>query len=54
MNLQVGKGAVVQSIYKTFLDAGKLSGDDAARHDVVIEEIAKCDAAIAGLSGNYQ
>ncbi len=43
-----------QRIYKTFLDAGKLSGDDAARHDVVIEEIAKCDAAIAGLSGNYQ
>jgi hypothetical protein len=36
------------------MDAGKLSGDDAARQDVVIEEIAKCDAAIARLSGNYQ
>jgi serine/threonine protein kinase/tetratricopeptide (TPR) repeat protein len=42
-----------QRIYKTFLDAGKLSGDDAARQDVVIEEIAKCDAAIARQSGNY-
>jgi hypothetical protein len=38
-----------ERIYKTFLDAGKLSGDDAARHDVVIEEIANCDAAIPRL-----
>jgi len=40
-----------QEIYKTFLDAGKLTGEDAARLDVVIEEIARCDAAIARLTG---
>jgi hypothetical protein len=43
-----------QEIYKIFVNAGKLSGDDAARLVVVTEEIAKCDAAIARLSGNYQ
>ncbi len=41
-----------QKIYKTFLDAGKLTGEDAAGLDVVIEEIARCDAAIVRLSGN--
>jgi non-specific serine/threonine protein kinase/serine/threonine-protein kinase len=40
------------SIYKAFHEAGKLSGDDAARRDVVTEEIAKCDAAIVHLSRN--
>jgi serine/threonine protein kinase len=39
-----------QEIYKTFLDAGKLTGDDATRLDVVTEEIARCDAAIAQLT----
>jgi hypothetical protein len=41
-----------QETYKVFYDAGKLSGDDAARLEVVTEEIAKCEAAIARLSGN--
>ena len=41
-----------QKTYKTFLDAGKLTGEDAARLDAVIVEIAKCDSAIAGLTGN--
>lgn len=40
-----------QRIYKIFLDAGKLTGEDAARLDAVIEGIARCDAAIARLSG---
>jgi len=40
-----------QEIYKTFLDAGKLAGEDAARLDTVIEGITKCDAAIGKLTG---
>jgi hypothetical protein len=39
-----------QDIYKTFLDAGELTGDDATRLDVVTEDLAKCDAAIARLT----
>jgi hypothetical protein len=39
-----------QEIYQIFLDAGKLTGDDATKLDVVNEEIAKCDAAIARLT----
>lgn len=38
-------------IYKTFRDAGKTTGEDAARVDVTTEEIARCDAAIARLTG---
>jgi hypothetical protein len=41
-----------QEIYRTFLDAGTLVGEDAARLDTVIAEIARCDAAIARLTGN--
>ena len=41
-----------QEIYKTFLDAGTLTGDDATRLDVVTEEILKCDSAIARRTGN--
>ena len=41
-----------QEIYKVFRDAGKTTGEDAARLDAVIEGIAKCDAAIARLGGN--
>lgn len=36
-------------IYKAFRDAGKTTGEEAGWVDVVTEEIAKCDAAIAGL-----
>lgn len=39
-----------QEIYGVFRDAGKLTGEDAARLDTVIEEIAKCDATIARLT----
>ena len=35
-----------QAIYKIFLDAGKLTGEDAARLDAVNEAIAKCNTAI--------
>jgi non-specific serine/threonine protein kinase/serine/threonine-protein kinase len=35
-----------QAIYKIFLNAGKLTGEDAARLDTVNEAIAKCNAAI--------
>ena len=38
-------------IYRVFRDAGKLSGEEAAKVSVVTEEIAKCDAAIARLGG---
>jgi tetratricopeptide (TPR) repeat protein len=38
-------------IYKIFLDAGKLTGEDAARLDTVVEAIARCDAAMARLGG---
>ena len=38
-----------QEIYKALREAGKITGEDAARLDVVTEEIAKCDAAIARL-----
>jgi hypothetical protein len=38
-------------IYKSFRDAGKLTGEEASRVDVVSQEIAKCDAAIARLTG---
>jgi eukaryotic-like serine/threonine-protein kinase len=41
-----------QKIYKAFRDAGGTTGEDGARLDVVVEEIAKCDAAIARLGGN--
>jgi hypothetical protein len=41
-----------QEIYKTFLDGGKLTGEDAVRLDVVNQEIVKCDAAIARLREN--
>lgn len=39
-----------REVYTVFRDAGKLTGEDAARLDGVIEEIAKCDAAIARLT----
>ena len=39
-------------IYGVFRDAGKLTGEEAARLDVVAQEIAMCDAAIARLTGN--
>ncbi|MBI2838288.1 MAG: protein kinase [Acidobacteria bacterium] len=39
-----------REVYTVFRDAGKLTGEDAARLDSVIEEIAKCDAAIARLT----
>lgn len=39
-----------QEIYEGFRDAGKLTGEDGARLDAVIEEIAKCDASIALLT----
>jgi eukaryotic-like serine/threonine-protein kinase len=38
-------------IYGGFRDAGKLTGEDALRLDTVIQEIAKCDAAITRLTG---
>lgn len=38
-------------IYRMLRDAGKLTGEDGARLDTVIKEIAKCDAAIARLGG---
>ena len=38
-------------IYRVFRDAGKLTGEEAAKVSVVTEEIAKCDAAIARLGG---
>lgn len=41
-----------REIYKIFLDAGKLTGEDAAKLDAVNEGITKCDAAIARLSAN--
>jgi tetratricopeptide (TPR) repeat protein len=37
--------------YTSFRDAGKTTGEEAANVDVVTEQIAKCDAAIARLSG---
>ncbi|MGI8837155.1 MAG: protein kinase domain-containing protein [Pyrinomonadaceae bacterium] len=40
-----------QAIYKIFLDAGKLTGEDAAKPDEVNEGIAKCDASIRQLTG---
>jgi hypothetical protein len=39
-----------KEIYQQFLDAGKLTGEDADRLKVVVEEIARCDAALAQLS----
>lgn len=39
-----------QEIYKALREAGKITGEDGARLDVVTEEIAKCDAAIARLT----
>jgi serine/threonine protein kinase/Flp pilus assembly protein TadD len=39
-----------QSIYKIFLDAGKLTGEDTAKLDAINESIAKCDASIAQLT----
>lgn len=39
-------------IYGVSRDAGKLTGEEAARLDLVAEEIAKCDAAIARLTRN--
>jgi hypothetical protein len=39
-----------QEIYKVLREAGKITGEDGARLDVVTEEIAKCDAAIARLT----
>ena len=36
-----------QSIYKTFLDAGKLTSEDVAKLDAIKEWIVKCEAAIA-------
>jgi len=39
-----------QEIYKALRDAGKITGEDGARLDVVIEEIVKCDAAISRLT----
>ena len=39
-----------QEILQGFRDAGKLAGADSAKLDVVNEEIAKCDAAIARLT----
>ncbi len=41
-----------QEIYKALREAGKITGEDGARLDVVTEEIAKCDAAIARLTIN--
>ena len=41
-----------QAIYKVFNEAGKLVGEDATRLVTVTEGIAKCDAAIARLTGN--
>jgi|GEM_PF-4104224 len=38
-----------QAIYKVFRAAGKSTGEDGARLDVVTAEIAKCDAAVAKL-----
>ena len=38
-------------IYRVFRDAGKLTGEEAAKVSVVTEEIIKCDAAIARLGG---
>ena len=40
-----------REVYRVFRDAGRLTGEDAARWDTVIAEIAKCDAAIAQLGG---
>ena len=37
-------------IYTSFRDAGKTTGEEAAKVDVVAGEIAKCDAAIARLA----
>lgn len=39
-----------QEIYKALREAGKITGEDGARLDIVTEEIAKCDAAIARLT----
>ena len=39
-----------QEIYKIFLAAGNLTGEDAVRLDVVNEELAKCDASISRLT----
>ena len=39
-----------QEIYKALREAGKITGEDGARLDVVTEEIAGCDAAIARLT----
>ena len=39
-----------QEIYKALREAGKITGEDAARLDVVTEEIAKCDAAVVRLT----
>jgi non-specific serine/threonine protein kinase/serine/threonine-protein kinase len=41
-----------QAIYRVFGDAGKLVGEDAARLVRATDGIAKCDAAIARLTGN--
>jgi eukaryotic-like serine/threonine-protein kinase len=40
-----------REIYKVFKEAGKITGEEGARLDVVTEEIVKCDAAIARLTG---
>ena len=40
-----------QEIYVIFRDDGKLSGEDVARLDAVVEGIAKCEAALARLAG---
>ncbi len=39
-----------QTIYKLFHDAGKTTGEDGARLDVVTGEITRCDAAIARIT----
>ena len=39
-----------QEIYKALREAGKITGEDGARLEVVTEEIARCDAAIARLT----
>jgi hypothetical protein len=41
-----------QKIYKTFVGGGRPTGEDAATLDAVIEEITRCDAALARPSGN--
>ena len=42
-----------QEILQGFRDAGKLVGEDSAKLDLVTQEIAKCDAAIARVGGKH-